>query len=89
MLSNRGDGAVTEHVGGVSLGLAGDLAFVTVGFQAARPEDFPTGYKETDVIPANLGDPLPLRRDWTKAAMVSLSFKLRQRAAPEGANAQG
>jgi hypothetical protein len=77
VLTNRGTGTVTEYLGGMSVGLAGDLAFVTVGFHAAQPEDFPTGYKEGDVIPSNLPDPLPVRRDWKRAAMVSLTFKLR------------
>jgi hypothetical protein len=77
VLSNRGDGAVTEYLGGVTFGLPGDLAFLTLGFHAARPEGFPSGYKENDIVPANMGDPLPVRRDWHAAAMLALSFKIR------------
>jgi hypothetical protein len=77
VLSDRGASTQAEYILGPTLGFLGQRAFLTLGLHAAKVESFPRDFKEGDIVPSSLPDPLPVRRNWKHGLMVSLTYRLR------------
>lgn len=76
-MNNRNDSTSFEFIAGPSLGFVNNKFFFTVGFSAARVERLSGGFKEGDIVPPNLPDPLPVQKNFQMGAMFAFTYKIR------------
>jgi hypothetical protein len=69
--------APVEFFLGPSLTLLDGNAFLTVAAHAAREESLSGGFEIGKEVPADLQDPIPVRKDWTLGLFVGLTFRVR------------
>jgi hypothetical protein len=77
VVSERGNNAQVEYMGGGFVGFLRNKVFLNFGFHTARVQELAGGFRMGDIVPTNLADPLPLEKNWSYGAMAALTFRIR------------